>query len=170
MWRKRRWRDLLNLIDWLPRDSAFMEAMSEDEELAENLLRQPRGKTPGHKVRISEFSPLRETLSDLYDRQGEIVQAIIAAAGAKPPKLKPYPRPRTALDRLRDKHRYEKHRSTVARVLRRDPDAPSKPLPGAQPPPASTKFVPKKVALLPGENPFRMVTRGGPPPEEPKAE
>ncbi|HEX8632244.1 MAG TPA: hypothetical protein VF755_29145 [Catenuloplanes sp.] len=122
-WQARRWRRLLNLIDGLPRTSAYAEALADDEQLAEQLLDRPPG--PG-RVPMSEFSPELEMLTNVFDRLGELIQAVTAAAGGKPPKVRPHPRPRTAMDRVRQRRSMAKHRTVVARML------PA----GVQPPPA----------------------------------
>jgi len=173
MWRERRWRDLLTLIDWLPRASAYMEAMSEDDELARQILdqkddgkkRAPRGP------RISEWSTEVEKMTDIVDRLGELMQATVAANGGKPPKIKPQPRPRTAIDRMRDKRRMEHHRKVVSRVLIQQPDGTTKRI-SLGPPPGGKPVVKAqgKTVLQPGEDPFRLKAprrRGAPPPTGP---
>lgn len=116
MWRSRRWRKLLNIIDHLPRDSAYVEAMTQDEDLAEQLMSRPNPpKTPAR--RMSEFSPAVELLSIIADRIGEQTQVIASAHGAKPGKVRPMPRPVSAMDRVRQRRREAKHRALVARVL-----------------------------------------------------
>jgi hypothetical protein len=120
LWQQRRWRRLLNLIDALPRNSFFVEALADDDDLAEQLLRQPasggRAAAP-----MSQFSLELEMATNTYDRLGELIQAVTAAAGAKPPKIVAYPRPRTATDRVRARHARTKHRSLVARLLPNGP-------------------------------------------------
>lgn len=116
MWRTRRWRKLLNLIDGLPRNSAFVEAVANDEQAAQQLLQQqPEASAPG--VRLSEWSPEREILADVVDRLGNVIQAVIAAAGTKPQRMAPAARPVTAVMRLRKQRRVEQHQRLVARVL-----------------------------------------------------
>lgn len=55
-------------------------------------------------------------LTDIHDRLSELIAAVIAAAGGKPPKPTPLPRPRTAVDRLRAQARRARHDSLVAEV------------------------------------------------------
>jgi hypothetical protein len=118
-WRGRRWRRLLNLIDHLPRNSRLHEAMAEDERLAEHLLSQPEPKEAPPTRRWSEFSIEVELLAGIFDRLADVPNAIAAANGAKPRKVKPYPRPITAVERVRERKAKTKHRSVVARVLPR---------------------------------------------------
>jgi hypothetical protein len=116
-WRSRRWRRLLNLIDHLPRHSFLHEAMSEDEALAEAMLSHPEPTEKPPARRWSEFTPDVELLSGAVDRIAEVVNAIAAANGAKPRKVKPMPRPVTAFEKVRERQAKQKHRSVVARVL-----------------------------------------------------
>lgn len=166
MFRDRRWTDLLTLIDWLPRNCAYIEALSEDEEVAEEFLStkgndRPRGAGP----RISEWSPELERLTDLVDRMGEVMVAVIASQGGKPPKLRPHARPRTAIDRLREKRRYEHHKKVVARVLIERADGTTTPVVvdrAATKRPkvtiGSTAASTDHPAIAPGEDPFRLRT------------
>lgn len=161
MWRDRRWRDLLALIDWLPRDSAFMEAMSEDEEVAEEFLsRDENVKPKGNRPRISEWSPELEKITEVVDRLGEVMQAVVASNGGKPPKIRPQPRPRTAIDRMRERKRYEHHRKVVSRVLIERPDGTLSPVSLGPPPKKSagpgSKVAPGKTVINPGEDPLRL--------------
>lgn len=115
-WRARRWRKLLNMIDGLPRDSAYVEALTSDEQWAAAVLDNPvpQGKP---KRRMADWSPELEMLTNLYDRMGEQIAVTVAVAGGKPKKVTPAPRPTTALERERRQRRDAKHRSVVSRML-----------------------------------------------------
>lgn len=115
-WQSRRWRRLLNIIDRLPRHSAYFEALCDDEEMAEHLARQPESKSQPRR-RMSEWSATVELLTAVLNRLSELIQAVAALGGAKPRKVPSAPYPVTALDRVRNRKRLEKHRSLVARVL-----------------------------------------------------
>lgn len=95
LWRSRRWRFLLNLIDHLPTNSAFGEAIAQDDELAEQ--REPaasRGPS------ISEWSTDVALLSDLVDVALLIRTEMWTLAGQKKtPPYRPMPRPSTAAER-----------------------------------------------------------------------
>jgi hypothetical protein len=152
MFRDRRWLDLLTLIDWLPRNSAYIETLSEDEEIAEEYLSRPESastRNPG--PRISEWSPELERLTDLVDRMGEVMIAVVASQGGKAPKIRPFPRPRTAIDRVRERKRYEKHKRTVARVIIQRVEEPIEKV--AIAPPGAPM---NRPVILPGEDPFRL--------------
>jgi hypothetical protein len=105
-------------IDNLPRNSGYVEAVSLDEELAEQAVRSPAPKGPA--VRMRDWSPQQEVLTLLVDRLGEVIQAVIAAQGGKPPKITPMPRPKTAADELRDPRR--QHHRILSKVMITQPD------------------------------------------------
>lgn len=119
LWQARRWRYLLSRIDHLPRNSAYVEAVSLDEELAAEVLKQ-QDKPKAAGVRMRDWSPEMEVLVAAVDRLGEVVQAVIAAQGAKPPKIAPLPRPTTASDKLRDPRK--QHQKVLAKVMITQPD------------------------------------------------
>lgn len=121
-WRSRRWRRLLNIIDHLPRDSAYFEAVADDDELAERVAANPP-KEQGPRRRMTDWSPTVELLSAILDRLAELTQTVAALGGAKPRKVPRAPHPVTAVDRARTRRRFEKHQKLTARVLRR-PDPP----------------------------------------------
>lgn len=134
MWRSRRWRYLLNRIDGLPRNSAYGEALADDEEIAEQILDRPETvKAPA--VRVRDYSPELEALITIQDRLGDVVQAVIAATGSKPPKIKPQPRPVTAVERIREKHRFKQHRRTLSLVMIEQPDGSTRSLADIKPAP-----------------------------------
>jgi hypothetical protein len=69
---------------------------------------------------MREWSPELEMLAAIADRVGEVIQAVIAAQGGKPPKIAPMTRPRTASDVLNDPRR--KHQRVLAKVMIAQPD------------------------------------------------
>ncbi|MER7167028.1 hypothetical protein ABT336_13300 [Micromonospora sp. NPDC000207] len=115
-WRARRWRRLLNLIDGLPRDSAFVEALTSDDEWAAAVVANPPEERPPSR-RMAEWSPQVELLTNLLDAVRENTRVALASAGGKPGQFAPAPRPVTALERVRARRRVSKHESLVARVL-----------------------------------------------------
>jgi hypothetical protein len=121
LWRKRRWRYLLSRIDHLPRNSAYVEALSLDEELAAQVASRPPVDKPGKSsVNMRDWSPLLEMLTVIADRQADIIQAIIASQGGKPPKIRPLPRPKTAIEKLSDPRL--QHQKILSRVMIQQPD------------------------------------------------
>lgn len=119
-WRARRWRKLLNIIDRLPRDSAYMEAIANDDAIADRIVEMDAPAPTG--PRLSDWSPEVEALYSLVDRVTELIHLTASAHGAKPSKPKYAPRPVTALDRARQRRKQRRHRELVARVTHRPPE------------------------------------------------
>jgi hypothetical protein len=109
LWTSRRWRLLLNVIDGLPSNSHYVAALADDDELAENSP-PPKARPP----RLTEFSP---EAAAIIDRLGDVITAVIAAAGGTPPSIEPYPRPVTAAERMKQRSRWRAHEDLVARLL-----------------------------------------------------
>lgn len=114
MWRSRRWRKLLNIIDQLPRNSHYVEAQLDDDDLAAQLATLPEGQPVR---RISEWTPELETLAAVADRLVDVLNVLLKVNGGNATELRPQPRPTTALSRVRAHQRQIKHESLVARVL-----------------------------------------------------
>jgi hypothetical protein len=70
---------------------------------------------------VSEWSPAVSELNNAVDRLGELTNVIITVFGGKPTRIRPRPRPITAIDRLRDQQRVDQHRSLVTRLIPVDP-------------------------------------------------
>lgn len=119
-WAERRFEKLLDFIGRLPSYSAFSEALAQDEELAALMLDQPPPEEPDGE-RWSEWSPIRSDLAVIADRLGELIRVNVSAAGGKPPKVKPMPRPQAVIERVRKRRRIQKHQELVAQLI------PSKP-------------------------------------------
>ncbi len=91
--------EISNLIDHLPRTSAFQDALAHDEEYAALAAGTDSKPTP---PRLTEFGPEIELLAALYDRVGELIGTVVQVAGGKGHHhARPYPRPVTAIDRAR---------------------------------------------------------------------
>lgn len=71
-------------------------------------------------VRMRDWSPLLEMLTVVADRQAELIQAIIASQGGKPPKIAPLPRPKTAMDKINNPHK--QHMRVLSKVMIEQPD------------------------------------------------
>lgn len=69
--------------------------------------------------RFAEFSPEVQVLAEIRDLIASLIGVQIARAGKTPKKIKPYPRPESAFERLRRRERYAAHRSLVSRLLPR---------------------------------------------------
>lgn len=119
MFRTRRWRLLLNLIDHLPRNSSYVEAQLADTELAEALLASDQ-EMPAPRRRMSEWSPEVEALAAVVDRLGEVVAVLVAVNGGKPGQLKPYLRPVTAADEVRARQAHQSHLRLLSKITYQD--------------------------------------------------
>lgn len=112
LWRDRRWRFLLNLVDHLPRDSAYGQAIADDDELAA-VAASDGSSSPA----VSEWSSEVELLAAVYDRLGDVINAVAASGGGKPVRVRPWPRPLTAADRAAKRRKRDAYADIIARVL-----------------------------------------------------
>lgn len=119
LWRSRQWRELLGLIDHLPPNSHMNQLLMNDEEhLRSALQRQKRGGTGASSM--SEWSTTNSMLATLIDavnRNSVITQAVSSSGGSKP-SYEPYPRPATALDKIRNDLERERHENMNSILLR----------------------------------------------------
>ncbi len=123
MWKRRRWRLLLNVLEHLPRTSVYAQACALDEELAGKVLAYTQGDDRSANAKWArshrEYSPEVEMLSAVYDRIGELVRVTAMARGARAKAPSPAPRPISALERVRARWARQKHERLAARLLRR---------------------------------------------------
>ena len=118
-WRARRWRALLDLIDQLPMASRFAEAVANDPEQARLIaLQRQRSGDDGAawSPRLAEFDLHARLLRDVINGLLGVQSAVIAAAGAKPPKPEPYPVPVTEIDRAIERATEEWAESLISRL------------------------------------------------------
>lgn len=108
---------LLDYIDHLPSDSAFTAAIAEDVEYAEMLLESEGEQPSAAPPRMTEFGPQVRALAVIADKISYLANIQIARAGKPPPKLEPYPRPVTAIERVRRKRTQQRHRALVSQLL-----------------------------------------------------
>lgn len=114
MWRARRWAEILDIIDRLPRTSAYIDAVSQDDDLADAL--GDRAQTqPGR--RMADWSVEVELLTTIVDRLAELTHTVAALGGARPGRIRPAPRPRTAFDRAEHRRAIRAHASLARRLL-----------------------------------------------------
>lgn len=117
LWRSRRWRLLLNLIDRLPRESHYVEAMLDDEQYALLVADMPLSEP---ERRMREWTPELEALATVADRLVDVIDVLSIANGGKASELRRSIRPVTAIERVRNRQRQRKHEALVARVLNRE--------------------------------------------------
>lgn len=114
LWRERRWRLLLNLVDHLPSDSHTVAAMADDDELAARLPEPKPGPPP-----LQGWSPEVDKLTLIADRLGELITAVHNTVAKKPRRApRPLPRPQTARDRIKQHRRRAKHDHIKAQLAR----------------------------------------------------
>lgn len=109
------WAKLERMIGQLSPRSRFKLAMIDDDEYADQIVSQIdelESTGPG----LRDWSPEVGYLASVVDRLGDVIAAVYASRGVKPPKVKPLPRPKTAIDRARGRRSMSRHLSLVAEV------------------------------------------------------
>jgi len=93
-------------------------AMAEDDEAAEEYLTEHGDNEAGSsRPSLAVWSPEVEYLAAVVDRLGEVIQAVVSTVPkAKPPRIKPLPRPKTAFERARERRAWRRHAALVAEV------------------------------------------------------
>jgi hypothetical protein len=97
LWRARRYAYILAIADRLPRDSHFVAAVADDDEIATGD--EPKAAPPS----LTEFGPVTERLTGIYDLLGILIALQSAPPGKKPRLPRPLARPVTAAQRARDR-------------------------------------------------------------------
>lgn len=132
LWRARRWRLLLNIIEHLPRSSHMHEAMSNDEEYAAAVAQQIVGQKasgdepPAWSPPMHEFTPDVAMLASVLDAINDVRFTLVAVNSAKGQTPQPSPRtprPESLLTktvrRAEETVRWRQHESLANRVLAR---------------------------------------------------
>jgi len=114
LYRSRRWRYLLSLIDELPEASRVRQAMLDDPEVAEAILDADGGTDAEWHPPISEYGLAEQYLAQIIDGLAALNQAVVALGGGKPERPKATPRPRTQIDVVRERRSAE----TQADIIR----------------------------------------------------
>jgi hypothetical protein len=121
MWRAREWGDLLNLIDHLPQNSHYYNAMMHDpvhaEAVADWLAANPGNETEKSGPGWQTWSPEVATLSDIKDELQILRMTLIGVNGGKPGKFVPTPRPDSLIAEAKEKAVY-KRKMKVHHMLR----------------------------------------------------
>ncbi|NNG20494.1 hypothetical protein HJ590_13145 [Naumannella sp. ID2617S] len=111
--RSRSWRKLRNLVERMPTASHYRQATADDEEAAERWLEAHPQETAPARPAWSETSYEAQLLTALGER---IDQLILVTAGDNASSLKPWPRPETAIERIKRRQRMQRHDSLVSEV------------------------------------------------------
>lgn len=116
MWRHREWRKIRNLVDRLPSWSFYNEARANDEELAAFLADK---EVPERHERISDWNPEVGLLAAIYDRLGQLMNAVVIVAGGEKLKIDPLPRPVSAIQKARESSKLERSKAFRFRMTHR---------------------------------------------------
>jgi len=127
LWRERRWRTMLMLIDRLPAHSWYSAALANDEQHAEMLAKAiaARGDdedAPSKGPAWNTWTPEVAMLTQVVDAVRSLQHTLVAVNAEKaPPPPEPLPRPTGALEKAvkiaEFNLRKAKHQALVARVL-----------------------------------------------------
>lgn len=93
-----RWVALLDLIDMLPSACRLNEAIVNDKEYAAHIASLPKSDSEW-APRASEFDLNAHLLREILHAVNELRRVSLAAAGGKPGELKPFPGPRTEIEK-----------------------------------------------------------------------
>jgi hypothetical protein len=123
LWRARDWRKLLNLIDHLPQNSHYYQALVNDEEHAEAVARW-RSAHPDESKNVKppwqSWSPEVDKLNAIENELRMLRSTLVGVNGGKL-KFEPAPRPGSAIEDAQKKVDYERkkrvHKSLVAKLL-----------------------------------------------------
>lgn len=115
----RRWRLLLNAIGRLPYATHWRQAMFNDPEVAERIVRaQARDKTQSVSgIPVSEFTQTVALLRDAITAMRGVQATVARVGGSKTATVEPYPGPITLLKSAENSVRQRDHEALVARVL-----------------------------------------------------
>ena len=89
----RRWVHLLALIDGLPANSRYVQAMYDDDEWRKMIEDSQDDDSPIPPPPLSTWSPEVNMLAQVVDSLAVVTQAIVVSNGGKSKKIKPVPRP-----------------------------------------------------------------------------
>ena len=95
---------MLNVIEGLPRNSAYGEALALDETIVEPA--SARRDAPDPRPSVREWSPEVELLAAIFDRLNGVIQI----QSEKNLRLKPWPSPLTAAEVLRMRERRQRRK------------------------------------------------------------
>lgn len=133
------------MVDHLPRDSAYGEALATDEDLVDLDAKRPEYRPP-----LQGWDVIAELLAAIHDRLNDVVQV----QADKNLNLKQWPRPVTAEDRARDRLR-ARRRARVRELFK-----PSEPPEAVRPAADMTRATPVREGLRQDRNGRWRDTRG----------
>ncbi|MFI9506974.1 hypothetical protein [Nocardia sp. NPDC052566] len=116
--RTRDWRTIWRFKDRLPRGSQYKTALAMDRAIAEEIIAlelngDGEGETSAEEPTPDGYTLDTYLLLGIIDAVQGVQAAVIAAAGADPPAIRPMPRPITALDTVREEARLRSMQSLI---------------------------------------------------------
>lgn len=105
---------MLNLIEHLPRNSFFAEALADDEDVADQMADR---EAEEFHFRYSEWTPEGELLGAVYETLQVIRNVLVVSNRGKASPISRAPRPVGALQGVRERRRFEKHHKLVSILL-----------------------------------------------------
>lgn len=136
LWRKRRWRTLLDILDHLPSHSWYSATVSMDPEHAKMVAasiaaRKEAGEdTKAAGPHLTTWTPEASLLTSLIDAVRNVFYTVAVTNGAKTEAPQPAPRPQSQLEieikRAEYQRKKAKHEALADRLLpnRRKPEDP----------------------------------------------
>lgn len=126
LWRSRRWRELVGYIQQLPADTRLNALLANDEEHLEAAIKAREKRAPNDSglggPSMADWSQPVAMMADLIDAVNRNTEVTRAAAGGKPSRVQPYPRPRTAAERVSNRVRQAEHEQMASVLLRNRPN------------------------------------------------
>lgn len=126
LWRARKWRTLLNLIDHLPQNTHYHHALMHDEDHAAAVAQwkadhpDEAGKSTAPPWQV--WSPEVEALNTLIDEIRLLTYYFQGANGGKPKQPQFQPRPSSEIKKATDRVKWKAHESLASKMLRRKTD------------------------------------------------
>lgn len=90
--------------------------MAEDDEAADRIVADGKADAPARSPSLHGWTPEVAHMAAVVDRLGEVIAGLVALSGGRPPKVKPVPRPVTAIDRARQRRSRARYGELVAEV------------------------------------------------------
>lgn len=119
LWRSRQLVRILRLINQLPQASRFNAAVAQNIEHVEQIVAATGGQQSEYSPSLATWSTENDQLASLNDSIQVLIGVLIGVNGGNAPKVIPSARPKTAFEDARMKVKKARHKSLVARVIRK---------------------------------------------------
>lgn len=123
--RTRDWRTIWRFKDRLPHGSHYKTALAMDPVLAEELLALEEDALADDRPTPEGYTLDTYLLLSIIDGLQGVQAAVIAAAGADPPRMKPMPRPVTAVEQVREELRLKAMQKLIDQFTAPEPTDPA---------------------------------------------